>query len=49
MATAAAIFISAELAEPKHFVGKSQETHSWVSTLKHYCLVDGIKYVTTGK
>ena len=47
MAAATAILISAKLVEPKHFVGMGQETCSWLSTLKRYYLVVGIKCVTT--
>ena len=34
MSAAAAILISAKLAEPKHFAGKGQEVRSWLSALK---------------
>ena len=47
MSAAAAILISAKLAEPKHFVGKGQEARSWLSALKRYYIVVGINYVTT--
>ena len=47
MATAAAILISAKLAEPKHFAGKGQEASLWLSTLKKYYIVVGIRYMTT--
>ena len=46
MSAAAAILISAKLAEPKNFVGKGQEAHSWLSTLKRYYIAVGINYVT---
>ena len=44
---AAAISISAKLAEPKHFVGKGQEARSWLSAFQRYYVVVGVKYVTT--
>ena len=43
---AAAILISAKLAEPKHFAGKGQEAPLWLSALKRYYIAVGIKYVT---
>ena len=46
MSAAAAILISAKLLEPKHFAGKGQEAHSWLSTLKRYYIAVGINYVT---
>ena len=46
MAAAAAILISAKLAEPKHFAGKGQETRSWLSALKWYYIAISINYVT---
>ena len=47
MSAAAAISISAKLAEPKHFVGKGQEARSWLSALKRYYIAVGINYMTT--
>lgn len=46
MVAAAAISISGKLVEPKHFAGKGQETRSWLSALKRYYIVVGIKYMT---
>ena len=46
MSAAAAISISAKLAEPKHFAGKGQEARSWLSALKRYYIAVGINYVT---
>ena len=46
MAAAAAILISAKLAEPKHFVGKGQEAHLWLSALRRYYIAVGIRYMT---
>ena len=46
MAAAATISISAKLAEPKHFAGKGQEAHLWLSTLKRYNTAVGIRYMT---
>ena len=43
---AAAILISTKLAEPKHFTGKGQAAHSWLSTLKRYYIAVGIKLMT---
>ena len=45
-AAAAVILISAKLSEPKHFVGKGQEAHLWLSALKRYYIVVVIKYMT---
>ena len=46
MAAADAILISIKLAESKHFAGKGQEAHLWLSTLKRYYIAVGINYVT---
>ena len=46
MAATAVISISTKLVEPKHFAGKGQEAHLWLSILKRYYIVIGIKYVT---
>ena len=46
MAAAAAIVISAKLAEPKHFAGKGQEAHLWLSAFKQYYIVVGINCIT---
>ena len=43
---AAAISISAKLVEPKHFAGKGQEAHSWLSTIKRYYIAVRIDYMT---
>ena len=45
MATAAMISISAKLVDPKHFAGKGQEACLWLSALKRYYIVVGIRYV----
>ena len=45
MATAAVVLISTKLAEPKHFAGKGQEALLWLSALKRYYIVVGIRYV----
>ena len=47
MSAAAAILISAKLAEPKHFAGKGQEARSWISALKRYYIAVGINNMTT--
>ena len=49
MAATAALLISAKLVEPKHFAGKGQEAFWWLSTLKRYYVVVGIKYMTTNE
>ena len=49
MAATAAILISAKLAEPKHFAGKGQEAHLWLSAFKRYYIVVGIKFMTADK
>ena len=46
MSAAAAILISAKLAEPKHFAGKGQEARSWISALKRYYIAVSINYMT---
>ena len=46
MSAAAAILISAKLAEPKHFAGKGQEAYSWLSALERYYTAVSINYVT---
>ena len=46
MAAAAAISISAKLAEPKHFAGKGQEDRLWLSALIRYYVAVSINYVT---
>ena len=43
MVAAAAILISAKLAEPKHFAGKGQETLWWLSAFKIYNMAVGIR------
>ena len=48
MAAAAVISISTKLAEPKHFAGKGQEAHLWLSALERYYIVVGIEFVMTG-
>ena len=47
MAATAAISNSTKLTEPKHFAGKGQEAHSWLSTLKRYYIAVDVKCMTT--